>query len=70
MKKLYDKLLGLIFDRKISVEEGVEYSLEKYETAYKLLEEYDRKAVEDPEELADSQRLRPSIQELQTKTGV
>lgn len=45
--------------------------IEKFDEAYKLLDEYDKKSISDPEELADAGRLRDSIKRLQknARTG-
>lgn len=62
--------LNFLLNRNLSVDEGVEYSLKKYRKTYELLEEYDQKAVRDPESLADPERLRPFIRDLQKKARV
>ena len=60
--------INSLFNKELSVDSGVEYSLKKYLKTYKLLEEYDKKAIRNPEELADAGRLRPFILDLQGKT--
>ena len=42
----------------------VEYSVKKYGKTYKLLEEYDKKALRDPQELAESGRLQPYLRDI------
>lgn len=73
------KFLQTIFTRlsflrksngELQAPQGVEYSVRKYRKAYELLEEYDQKALRDPELLADAGRLRPFIRRLQGKAEV
>ena len=60
--------INSLFNKELSVDSGVEYSLKKYLKTYKLLEEYDKKTIRNPEELADAGRLRLLIQDLLGKT--
>ena len=53
-----------------SVQKEVEYSLKKYGDTYKWLEEYDKKAITDPEKLAKPKNLRPYLRALQKKNRV
>lgn len=73
MKKLLVGIinkLSFLPNSTLPVEEGAEYSIKKYGRTYKLLEEYDKQAIRDPEALADPGRVRPFIQNLQGKAGV
>ena len=56
-------------NKELSVDSGVEYSLKKYLKTYKLFEEYDKKAIRNPEELADAGRLRETVRRLQKPAG-
>ncbi|MFZ5366192.1 MAG: hypothetical protein ACOZBZ_02765 [Patescibacteria group bacterium] len=64
IKDLFNKL-SLFRNGELPVSKSVEYSLNKYRKTYELLEEYDQKAIRDPEKLADPERLRPFIRRLQ-----
>lgn len=71
MFKLLKELLNVGIKPDLwTVDRAVDYSLSKYRKTYELLEEYDRKNLRDPEELADSGRLRPDIRELQAISGI
>jgi protein-arginine kinase activator protein McsA len=52
-------------NKDINISVKMRERIEKFDEAYKLLEEYDRKSIENPEELADAGRLRDSIKQLQ-----
>lgn len=69
MKRLRDLLSKIRGKRSLPVKEGVEYSIKKYNKTYKLLEEYDKKATKNPQDLVDAGRLRKFIQSLQRKDG-
>lgn len=69
MKKLGDLLSGIVSGQ-TSVEKEVDYSLKKYGETYKWLEEYDKKAIKDPEKLAKPKDLRPYLRGLQKKNRV
>ena len=71
MGKFFSRIMlqiNSLFNKELSVDSGVEYSLKKYLKTYKLLEEYDKKTIRNPEELADAGRLRLLIQDLLGKT--
>lgn len=55
--------------RKSDAVKGAEYSVEKYRNTYKLLEQYDQKALRDPKTLADPGRLEEFIRDLQKGNG-
>ena len=66
MKNLLEIILQRIQEfRKSKPEKGAEYSVEKYRDTYKLLEEYDQKALRDPQKLADPGRLEDFIRDVQ-----
>ena len=58
---------------KVEISDRIKLNLQKYEETYKLLGEYDKKHIENPEVLADPGRLRNAIRGLQrspNKRGV
>jgi len=54
---------------KIHISQEIEKSLKRYDETYRLLEEYDKKSVNNPEELVDSGRLQGTISSFQRSTG-
>lgn len=51
-------------DKDLEKDKFVDYSVKKYGKAYKLLEEYDKKSLQNPEDLADAGRLRTLFQKF------
>lgn len=68
--KLFNELIDRLGGEDKSVQKAVKYSLEKYKNTYKWLEEYDQKAVKNPDALAGSTHLRPYLRDIQKKSGV
>ena len=66
-KNIFIKILSR--PTKTKEDELVFKSVTKYKEAYKLLEEYDKKSVKHPEDLADAGRLRKALRELQRPNG-
>ena len=64
IKKLIHKFLKF-HNKENQISISVEYSLQKYERTYKLLEEYDKEPTKDPEAMADPGRLRSVIRDFQ-----
>lgn len=56
-------------DKNLPVDRKVKYSVKKYNKTYELLEKYDEKADEDPNKVAEPERLAPYIRELQKGAG-
>ena len=54
---------------KIHISQEIEKSLKRYDETYRLLEEYDKKSVNDPAVLADSGRLQGTISSFQRSNG-
>lgn len=52
-----------------TISNEIKSTLKKYDETYRLLEEYDKKSIEDPTELAEPGRLREAVSNLQRSSN-
>jgi hypothetical protein len=73
MRKIFElifKKAGTSEVNNLQIRKGVERSLKKYRETYKLLEEYDKKSIQNPEDLVDAGRLQGIVRDIQKKDRI